>query len=77
MVNPKLIIDSDVRIHAINVRSAAMHVRTVAMSVRCSANSFGLPGALPLVASGSGASAVSSFRMGLRLLGNWKYFSDS
>jgi hypothetical protein len=34
MVNPKLIIESDVRIQAINVRSAAIRVRVIAASVR-------------------------------------------
>jgi hypothetical protein len=41
MVKPKLIMESAVRIHAINERSAAISVRVVARFVRSSAKSLG------------------------------------
>jgi len=50
-VNPKLIMESDVLIHAIKVRSAAMRVRSIATSVRSWASLVEVSADVSLVAS--------------------------
>jgi hypothetical protein len=47
-VNPKLIMESDVRIQAIIVRSAAMRVRDIATSVRSWASRVEMSAAVSL-----------------------------
>jgi len=50
MVDPKLIMESDVRIQAINVRSAAIRIRVVAASVRSWASLVDMSAAVSFVA---------------------------